>query len=128
MGLYKGEVPGKGTLPNSETLTIADMRCGGCLSEDRFMHCKQCEIRDCTQKKGYAGCHQCDEFPCLHIENFSMSIGKKVMLRAVPYRRQFGTEKWMADEAARYSCPECGNTVFRGAVSCNRCKMKLDLD
>lgn len=126
--LYRGKVPGKGTLPNSEHLSAEDIRCRGCLSDDRFMHCRQCEIRDCTQKKGWEGCHQCDEFPCRHIENFPMAVGKKVILRAVPYRRKFGTEKWIEDEKTRYVCPGCGNKVFRGAVQCNQCKTKLDLD
>jgi predicted RNA-binding Zn-ribbon protein involved in translation (DUF1610 family) len=128
VGLYKGNVADKGTLPNSENLSTQDIRCGGCLSDDLFMHCKQCEIRDCTTKKGYTGCHQCSEFPCDHIENFSMAVGKKVILRSVPYRRKFGTEKWVQDEEARYYCPECGNKVFRGVVRCNQCKRKLDLD
>ena len=128
VGLYKGGVPGKGTLPNSDSLTIQNMQCGGCMSDNLFMHCQQCEIRDCTRKKGYAGCHECDEFPCGHIENFSMVVGKKVILRAVPYRREVGTEKWIEDEEARYFCPQCGNKVFRGVVKCNRCKAKLDLD
>ena len=57
-----------------------------------------------------------------------MTVGKKVILQAVSYRRKVGTEKWVQDEAARYVCPECGNTVFRGVVTCNRCKVKLDLD
>jgi predicted RNA-binding Zn-ribbon protein involved in translation (DUF1610 family) len=92
------------------------------------MHCQQCEIRECTQEKGYTGCHQCDEFPCEHIENFSMAVGKKVILRAVPYRREVGTEKWIQDEETRYFCPECGNKVFRGVVKCNKCKGMLDLD
>jgi hypothetical protein len=126
--LYRGGVPGKGTLPNSETLCAEDIRCKGCLSDDLFMHCNQCEIRDCSKKKGYEGCHQCAEFPCRHIDNFPMAVGKKVILRAVPYRREFGTEKWIQDEEARYVCPECGNRVFRGAVQCNQCKTKLDLD
>jgi len=126
--LYRGGVPGKGTLPNSETLSAEDIRCRGCLSDDRFMHCRQCEIRDCTIRKGYSGCHQCDEFPCRHIENFPMAVGKKVILRAVPYRRKFGTEKWTQDEEARYICPGCGKKVFRGAVQCNQCKSQLDLD
>ncbi len=128
VGLYKGKVPGKGTLPNSENMSARDIQCRGCLSDDLFMHCRQCEIRDCTEKKGYTGCHQCDEFPCQHIENFSMAVGKKVILRAVPYRRKFGTPKWIQDEEARYFCPECGNKVFRGVVKCNQCKAKLDLD
>ncbi len=128
VGLYKGGISGKGTLPNSENLTTADIRCQGCLSDDRFMHCQQCDIRDCTQARGYAGCHECAEFPCRHIDNFSMKVGKKVILRCVPYRREVGTEKWIEDEEARYYCPECGNRVFRGVVKCNRCKTRLNLD
>ena len=128
VNLYKGETPGKGTLPNSDALSIEDIRCSGCLSDDQFMHCRQCKIRNCAKEKGYTGCHQCSEFPCDHINNFSMAIGKKVILRAVPYRRKFGTEKWIQDEESRYICPECGNRVFRGAMRCNQCKAPLDLD
>ncbi len=126
--LYQGGVPGKGILPNSENLTPDMIRCQGCLSDDRFMHCQQCEIRDCIQQKGYTGCHQCDEFPCQYIDDFSMAVGKKVILRAISYRREFGTEKWVQDEEARYYCPECGHKVFRGAVKCNQCQTTLDLD
>ncbi|UCG67784.1 MAG: DUF3795 domain-containing protein [Deltaproteobacteria bacterium] len=121
-------VHGKGMLPNSENLSIEDIKCRGCLSDEQFMHCKQCDIRACTREKGYTGCHQCDEFPCPYIENFPMTVGKKVILRAIPYWREVGTEKWIQDEEARYSCPECGNTVFRGAARCNQCKATLDLD
>ena len=128
VGLYKGKVPGKGLLPNSENLSNADIRCNGCLSDNTFMHCQQCDIRQCTTDKGYTGCHQCDEFPCEHIENFPMLVGKKVILRAVPYRREFGIRKWIQDEEVRYFCPECGNKVFRGVVKCNQCKTMLDLD
>lgn len=128
VALYKGGAPGKGTLPGSENLSADDIRCQGCLSEDQFMHCKQCEIRKCCQQKGYTGCHQCDEFPCKYIDNFPMAVGKKVILRAVPYRRKVGTEKWMEDEEARYFCPACGSKAFRGAIKCNQCQAKLDLD
>jgi hypothetical protein len=126
--LYKGGVAGKGTLPNSQHLSAEDIRCRGCLSEERFMHCRQCEIRECALEKGYSGCHECDAFPCRHIQDFPMTVGRKVILRAIPHWREVGTEKWVADEEARYVCPECGNTVFRGAVRCNRCKTNLDLD
>ena len=131
VALYQGGVAGKGTLPNSKTLTTADIRCEGCLSkyrDTRFMHCQQCEIRDCTEDKGIEGCHACDEFPCAFIEDFPMTVGKKVILRCVPYRREVGTEQWAKDEEARYYCPECNNKVFRGAVRCNACKAGLDLD
>ena len=128
VALYKGMTPGKGTLPNSETLTTKDIHCKGCLSDDQFMHCRQCEIRDCTQEKKLEGCHQCDEFPCTLIDNFSMTVGKKVIMRAVPDRRKTGTRAWVESEEKRYHCPDCGNKVFRGAMTCNTCKTPLDLD
>ncbi len=128
VALYKGNTPGKGTLPNSEHLSTKDIRCKGCLSDDRFMHCKQCAIRDCTQEKGLQGCHQCDEFPCALIDNFSMAVGKKVIMRAVPERRGMSNREWVQSEERRYHCPECQNKVFRGAMTCNQCKAALDLD
>ncbi len=126
--LYKGGVRGKGTLPGSENMTTKDIRCQGCCSDELFLHCKQCFIRDCVQKKQIKGCHECDDFPCDYIENFPMTVGRKVIMRCVPYRRKHGTKKWIKDEEARYYCPECGNKVFRGVVKCNQCKTELDLD
>ncbi len=128
VGLYQGGVAGKGTLPNSEKLSTKDIQCRGCQSKDLFMHCKQCEIRDCTQEKGITGCHKCDDFPCAVIDNFPMAVGKKVILRAIPHRQKYGTSQWVQDEKARYVCPECNNKVFRGATRCNQCKTMLDLD
>ena len=126
--VYQGNVHGKGKLPHVDGLSIEDIQCRGCLSDDPFMHCGQCDIKKCTREKGYVGCHQCDAFPCHHVENFPMTVGKKVILRAIPYWREVGTEKWVKDEEARYVCPVCGNRVFRGVVRCNRCKEELDLD
>lgn len=128
LALYQGNTPGKGALPGSKDLSTKAIHCSGCLSGNRFMHCEQCAIRDCTIKKGISGCHQCDEFPCTHIENFPMAVGKKVILRAVPERRGMSDEAWAIQEENRYICPECGNKVFRGAMTCNKCKTALDLD
>jgi hypothetical protein len=128
VNLYQGGVPGKGSIKDGDKLTTDMIQCQGCLSEAPFMYCQECEIKDCTQEKGYAGCQECDEFPCQYIEDFSMTVGKKVILRCVPYIREFGVEKWATDEEARYYCPECGNQVFRGVVRCNQCKAELDLD
>lgn len=128
LNLYKGGVPGKGTLPGSENLTLADMQCDGCRSDNVFVFCRRCDINDCTREKGLDGCHECDAFPCRLIEAFPMAVGKKVMLRAIPHRRRVGTNRWALDEEKRYICPACGNRVFRGVVKCNRCRTELDLD
>lgn len=118
----------KGKLPGSANLSTDDIQCAGCLSDNPFGFCEACSIRDCTQSKGYSGCHECDHFPCPFIEDFPMPVGKKVILRAIPYWRKHGTEKWVFDEEARYICPDCGHKLFRGAKRCNRCRLEVDLD
>ena len=115
-------------IPGLESLTINDLRCDGCLSDHPSFFCSACEIKDCTREKGYAGCHECEEFPCNHIDNFPMPVGKKVITRAIPTLRELGTREWVMTEEARYICPDCGQKIFRGAKRCNKCKNPLDLD
>ena len=105
-----------------------EVKCEGCLSDTPFVYCKSCKIKDCANEKGYEGCHQCDDFPCEHIDNFPVPTGKKVILRSVPHRREVGTEAWVKAEEDRYKCPECGNATFRGARRCKECKTEVDLD
>ena len=61
--------------------------CRGCLSDEVFDYCKLCPIKACAAERGYQGCHQCDDFPCRHIDNFPLPVGKKVILRAIPQWR-----------------------------------------
>jgi hypothetical protein len=65
----------------------------GCLSTRRSVFCRECAIRECTQQKGFQGCHECPEFPCSLIDEFPLPVGKKVILRAIPYWRTYGTEQ-----------------------------------
>jgi predicted RNA-binding Zn-ribbon protein involved in translation (DUF1610 family) len=122
LGIYQAKIPGL------EKISIADLRCEGCLSDQTSIFCSACAIKDCARKKDISGCHECNAFPCAFIENFPMPVGKKVILRTIPYWRKCGTEKFVADEEARYTCPNCGNKIFRGAKRCNKCKIPLDLD
>ena len=115
-------------MPGLENLTNNDLEREGCLSDNISFFCQVCSIKDCNKKKGYSGYHECDDFPCQFIEDFPVPVGKKVILRSVPYRKKCGTERWVKDEEARYRCPDCGQTVFRVAKRCNKCKVEVDLD
>jgi hypothetical protein len=105
-----------------------ELLCDGCLSARRFVFCQECAIRDCTRQKGYQGCHECVDFPCRLVDEFPMPVGKKVMLRSIPYWREHGTERWIDAERERYRCPECGHGLFRGARQCERCNAAVDVD
>jgi hypothetical protein len=113
------------------TKSADDIKCSGCLAEseeDIFLYCKTCPIRDCVKSKGFNGCYQCDDFPCKFIDRFPIPVGKKVIMRAIPRWRDIGTEKWVEEEEKRYHCPECGNSLFRGAKRCNQCRNAVDVD
>ncbi len=111
-------------------LTPGDLHCEGCMAEpEKVIHfCRICHIRECALGRGYTGCHQCDEFPCTHIENFPIDVGKRVILRSVPRRREWGDMKWVTEEEKRYLCPRCGAKLFRGAKRCHECKEPADAD
>jgi hypothetical protein len=105
-----------------------DIACEGCMSETRFSFCQHCPIRSCAVGKEYEGCHECADFPCAYIENFPIPIGKQGILRAIPEWRELGTEKWVEAEEKRYTCPECGQKLFRGAGRCRNCKTPVSPD
>ncbi len=109
-------------------VTVGEIKCKGCLSDDLFAYCRTCSIRACAIDKGIEGCHQCDDFPCQFIDDFPLPVGKKVILRAIPAWRELGTERWMEEEGKRYHCPHCGYAVFRGVQRCRNCQSPLDID
>lgn len=122
VGVYRSKLPG------CDNLSTEDIYCEGCLSQRPFVYCTDCPIKACAEAKGYTGCHECEDFPCQLIEDFPIPVGRKVILRAIPHWREAGTEKFIRDEEARYTCPQCGHKLFRGAKSCNKCKIEVDLD
>ena len=115
-------------LPESAPATPDELLCDGCLSARKSVFCRECSIRECTQHKEFQGCHECPDFPCSFIDEFPMPVGKKVILRAIPYWRTHGTEQWIQHEEARYRCPECGHRLFRGVRQCHHCTSPVNLD
>ncbi|MFH1090465.1 MAG: DUF3795 domain-containing protein [Pseudomonadota bacterium] len=105
-----------------------DLHCEGCLSGVRAEFCRICHIRACTLEKGYEGCHQCQDWPCSYIEDFPLPVGKRVIMRTIPYWREAGTERFVDEEEKRYKCPNCGYILFRGAKRCRECQEPVDLD
>ncbi len=108
-----------------------DLHCTGCMSTDEkeiFPYCRVCPIKSCAAEKKIEGCHRCDDFPCAHIDGFAIPLGKKVILKSVPLRREIGTEAWALHEEKRYACPSCGEKVFRGARRCKNCGAQIEMD
>lgn len=114
-----------------------DTVCLGCMQADPpkaiYGYCKSCRIRDCVRSKGFYSCHQCNDWPCDHINRFGFATGVRVMKRTIPLWRtkvaelgdEAGSVAWARSECERYHCPFCGKAVFRGAQRCRFCKEPL---
>ncbi len=99
--------------------------CEGCLSDNKYFYCKSCKIRECVQKKGFRGCHECSEFPCEYITNYPYQLAKKFMLKSIPARKERTDAEWVAWEEQNWTCKACGAIAFRGAKRCPICKEPL---
>src|SRR4030042_6603673 len=65
-------------------VSLEQIRCKGCLSNESFVLCQACRIKSCVIGKGIEGCHQCSDFPCKIMDDLPFDVGKKVILRAIP--------------------------------------------
>lgn len=115
-------------MPQLASATPHDLLCDGCLSTRRYIFCRQCAIRDCARQKELRGCHQCADFPCALIDAFPIPVGRQVILRAIPFWREHGTQAWVQSEEQRYHCPECGGRLFRGDTNCRHCQAQVNVD
>jgi len=102
-------------------VTQEEVKCDGCHSNNTFIQCKTCPIKSCTQEKSLDGCHHCPDWPCNIVEEFSFEAARSQIKRAIPLRRQLGTEKWIEHEMKWFSCKNCGAQLFRGARRCRSC-------
>ncbi|MFO7965338.1 MAG: DUF3795 domain-containing protein [Desulfobacterales bacterium] len=137
-GIYIADRDGnekfRNIMANLYGLKPEEARCRGCMqqdsSEDLFIYCRTCKIRDCVASRRFYSCHQCSDWPCDSIRNFSLATGRRVMERAIPIWREtadrFGDEagsvEWARHECNRYHCSFCGKPLFRGARRCRYCK------
>ncbi len=127
----------RASLANIYGTPAEETRCKGCMQEDPpeclFVFCQSCGMRKCVLEKGYKSCHQCEDWPCEMVENFILPVGRSVMKRAIPKWRELAAEhgleagavEWMRSECERCHCPDCGEPLFRGALTCRSCKAEV---
>ncbi len=85
--------------------------CQGCRSDVLYIHsgCAQCEIRACADERGIVHCGLCTELPCERIKAFQGDgrVHHRDILIELENLREKGTDKWLAEQAQRWTC-KCG--------------------
>lgn len=106
-----------------------EMQCHGCKSDDLFVNCKNCLIRECAIAKKITHCIDCAEYPCgkigqmKKIEGILPHLkGNKKNLEAI---KSAGLEKWLSGQEEKWKCPQCGSNFSWYAGICNSCGRNL---
>jgi len=105
------------------------LKCHGCKSDDVFVVCKSCKIRECAISKNIEHCSNCSDYPCEIYNDW-----KKVQI-FLPHIKdtqcnldaidKFGVDKWLLDQEKRWKCPECNANFSWYASNCSKCGTDL---
>ena len=104
-----------------------DLRCGGCKTDLTAVFCTDCGMRVCAMEKKLEFCSECDDFPCGKITKFRNDDAPhhSAVFSNLAKIREMGLENWLDAEAARWSCPECGNRFGWYSKTCDQCGKEL---
>jgi hypothetical protein len=106
-------------------------RCRGCqvpaenIPKSRLL----CRIRNCERlaNTGSKFCSDCEIFPCARLKQLDKRYSTKYHLSLVRNLRnikELGITKFLANEASKWTCPNCGSTLCVHEEHCVSCKME----
>jgi hypothetical protein len=108
---------------------VRDMKpCPGCRGEDlnKSHSCLACTIKNCAvlASGDYPFCYSCDSFPCpllVHLDKrYRTRYGVSVIANLESIQA-VGVKRFVVEEAARWTCPECGSRLCMHKPQCGTC-------
>ncbi len=87
--------------------TYSEGECAGCKSSSDQQWSGDCKFRPCAREKGHEYCHQCDEFPCEHIDAFDNDAYEhhSIAVRNMERAKEIGVDEWLKQQPRVMYCP-----------------------
>lgn len=105
------------------------LKCQGCKSDDVFIVCRSCKIRECALSKNFEHCSDCSDFPCeiyndwkkvqIFLPHINGTQGNLDVIGKV------GVDKWLSDQENQWKCPKCNTNFSWYSSNCNNCGYDL---
>ena len=106
-------------------------KCPGCRAADigKPVTRVKCRIKNCTvfQKGNATFCFECENFPCdnlKHLDNRYRTKYNMSMIENLENIKGSGIERFLANEASRWTCHQCGGTICVHKGCCCICGTK----
>ncbi len=122
-GLYCGACP----LMLASKAGTAEDPCFGCKSQrlPASQHCATCGIKQCARDHGFDYCDECAELSgCDRMKHFMADPDwpyHQSVLANLARMRAVGLESWLAEQAQRWACPQCGQAQSWWDETCKQC-------
>jgi predicted RNA-binding Zn-ribbon protein involved in translation (DUF1610 family) len=115
------------TLAQAWGMEPDQLRCHGCKSQVNAVYCIDCDIKECAEKRSVAYCFQCDDYPCARLVDFRNDdhAHHSVVLQNLGHMCRLGLERWLDEQRARWSCPNCGVEFTWYDKACRACGGKV---
>ena len=102
--------------------------CPGCRGGEinKSNACLTCAIRNCAELAagGHRYCGACDSFPCADLLHLDARYQARYGVSAIgnlEHIKAIGIERFVAEETAKWSCPECGAILCMHQPQCLNC-------
>lgn len=106
-------------------------KCPGCNieSKNKPPHCNNCSIAKCEYllKSKSKYCFGCGKFPCKRLKDLDKRYRTKYgmsMIDNLNSIKEIGIRRFVKNESARWTCPECGNLLCVHRTNCIYCGAK----
>lgn len=135
---------------NDRLIAPCGMNCGLCVSyqtqkydlkKEGFnrKYCPGCIPRgeNCTFMKAHCKligeglvrfCHECNDFPCRRLKSLDKRYQTKYQMSMISNLRQIkeqGMDCFLADQEAKWRCPDCGETICCHNGLCLNCQLEV---
>ncbi len=102
--------------------------CPGCrgVDERKSNACITCAIKNCKELAagGFQFCSFCDKFPCADLKRLEKRYQTRYGVSVIANLQRIktiGVERFLAEETAKWTCPECGSLLCMHKPQCVSC-------
>lgn len=104
--------------------------CCGCWPETgpKVNHCSVCSIKNCEYllRTDSKFCYDCEKFPCRRLKQIDKRYRTKYntgFIQNLETIRDAGINKFLSEQAVKWTCPECGSTLSCHRNNCLICNL-----
>jgi len=103
--LYKDNITGElqKKIAAYKKVSLGSVTCDGCRESGCYLLDGKCATKQCIEEKGVEFCHECDQFPCIHLHpclDKAQDYPHNYKLYNLCRIKKIGLKQWAENEAA----------------------------